>query len=318
MECHRFEREDHPVTGTVHGRGYCRNRIKVERDKDDPCGKDQNSPGTPAESDIHIAQKLVQVERRELGQLVSEEVQLPKKRKACDGEDEGDAHHPQATHQSNLEWMLARDKELPKLLHVFKRLSNRMLERCREEGVPGGKLSAIARKDSPNTPKSCKPSPFTLVPLCKLKPAHVLYTNKEMAVFFQYFTNSVAKKETTRPQPMQNRVPVLEKKQDVKNPKQYVSVLRFAEHVFDMRLLRKREELWTLNCFRTNGTQVEFTFVSGSIPAAPNSACLIEAGYDIPLPSQGINALGAIRGLHVVQEGRNDLTPIDGRARSSP
>ena len=55
---------------------------------------------------------------------------------------------------------------------------------------------------------------------------------------------------------------------------------RFVSQVFDMDgKVKAKSELkhgWSLMSFRTNGECVDFTFASGRVQAAPNSACLVE------------------------------------------
>ena len=65
---------------------------------------------------------------------------------------------------------------------------------------------------------------------------------------------------------------------------------------------------WRLACFRTNGVVASLTFVSGSPDAieAPNVSKLVEAGYQIPQPTDKVTR-DTPRGLYRVKMKRNDF-----------
>lgn len=68
---------------------------------------------------------------------------------------------------------------------------------------------------------------------------------------------------------------------------------------------------WRLVDFRTDGVQLCLTFASTSKPTAPNTQCLVEAGYNIPVPSEKIDVMEEERGIYQLKENRNDLQPIN-------
>ena len=72
--------------------------------------------------------------------------------------------------------------------------------------------------------------------------------------------------------------------------------------MFDTNCIKGKKDIqrWKPLCFRTNGTQVDVTFVSGVVKGAMNSECLIDSGYGIPIPDKKININRKLRGLHYV------------------
>ena len=199
-------------------------------------------------------------ERTFLGSLVTEIVETTsqnRKRKRTESSNDDTVYV-----QSKMSWMMDRDKEVPKLLFYFQRISNTILEH-------NDRLRRETEESGPSKRELDKASTFTLVPIFKLRPSHVLYTSTETDVLCKFLMKKGGTGESLD-------LPTFSK----------VDISSFFNQMFDLKCVKGKwnPERWHPVCFRTNGTQVDLTFVSGTVEAALNSSCLLEAGYEIPFP----------------------------------
>ena len=85
--------------------------------------------------------------------------------------------------------------------------------------------------------------------------------------------------------------------------------------LFDMRKLKgkcrktgQEAPPWRLCQFSTDGVKLCMLFASGVAEQAPNAACLVKQGYNLPVPKQPIDVLSTPRGLYHLKEGNEVKT----------
>jgi hypothetical protein len=165
--------------------------------------------------------------------------------------------------------------------------------------------------EPPSTPwraRDLRPSPFTLMPVAKLKRAMVYYGMTELQSMFSNLHTRYGKKRTNDGA---SKNPFEELKHADLEGK--LHLLFNLKRVKAKWMLEKEDAVntggWRLSCFRTDGIKATLTFCSGmqTAQASPNVCHLCDAGYNIPQPCDCVNVHSTPRGLFKVDPTRNDM-----------
>ena len=91
--------------------------------------------------------------------------------------------------------------------------------------------------------------------------------------------------------------------------------LAVLAELFDMKKLKGKVKRagqptppWRLCQFSTDGVKLCMLFASGVVEQAPNVACLVKEGYNVPVPERPIDVTSTARGLYHVKEGSEAKT----------
>lgn len=173
------------------------------------------------------------------------------------------------------------------------------------DDLEGDTVIEVVDDDEPTAvhwPRGTRPSPFSLLPVAKLKRAMVYYGFTEIKNFVSNLRSKKRKMMVT---------------DCVDTLQENMAADKVLGTLLDLQKLKVKRHIgsarnaggWVLACFRTDGVKTVLTFCTGmaSAKAAENVCCLCDAGYDIPKPKAKIDVESTERGLFRVAPKRNDI-----------